>query len=181
VCTPACLLAASISVEAVSDFSKIWFGAQITATRHFRIVRSLRAEPALPVLFRYSIRCKSFLGPSFSSQFPECFSSPVAGSLRSFVPGSLAHLALSAARIHGSGLEFKHNKAGVSRVGSGGTGVPPSQPPSYATHAGCSVTLVSPGLCVNARLSPSQPPDEVTAREPRVAPRAIPAVVVALG
>jgi hypothetical protein len=33
-------------------------------------------------------------------------------------------------------LEFKHNKAGVSRDGSGGTGVPPSKPPSYATHAG---------------------------------------------
>jgi hypothetical protein len=35
-----------------------------------------------------------------------------------------------------SGLEFKHNKAGVSLVGSGGAGAPPSQPPSYATHAG---------------------------------------------
>jgi hypothetical protein len=35
-----------------------------------------------------------------------------------------------------AGLELKHNKAGVSRVGSGGTGVPPSTPPSYATHAG---------------------------------------------
>src|SRR5918912_3735639 len=29
-------------------------------------------------------------------------------------PSQTAHLALSAARIHGSGLEFKHNKAGVS-------------------------------------------------------------------
>jgi hypothetical protein len=47
----------------LSDFSKIWFGAQITATRHFRMVRSLRAEPALPVLSRYSIHCKSFLVP----------------------------------------------------------------------------------------------------------------------
>jgi hypothetical protein len=45
-------------------FSKIWFGTQITASRHFRIVRSLRAEPALPVPFRHSIRCKSFLVPS---------------------------------------------------------------------------------------------------------------------
>ena len=29
-------------------------------------------------------------------------------------PSQTAHLALSAARLHGSGLEFKHNKAGVS-------------------------------------------------------------------
>ena len=29
-------------------------------------------------------------------------------------PSQTAHLALSAARFHGSGLEFKHNKAGVS-------------------------------------------------------------------
>ena len=31
-------------------------------------------------------------------------------------PSQTAHLALSAARIHGSGLEFKHNKAGVSAM-----------------------------------------------------------------
>jgi hypothetical protein len=30
------------------------------------------------------------------------------------------YLALSAARIHGSGLEFKHNKGGVSLAGSPG-------------------------------------------------------------
>ena len=29
-------------------------------------------------------------------------------------PSQTAHLALSTARIHGSGLELKHNKAGVS-------------------------------------------------------------------
>ena len=29
-------------------------------------------------------------------------------------PSQTAHLALSAARIHGTGLEFKHNKGGVS-------------------------------------------------------------------
>src|SRR5262245_42528705 len=51
-------------------------------------------------------------------------------------PSQTAHLALSAARIHGSGLEFKHNKAGVSMAGSEGTGVPSSKPPSYATHSG---------------------------------------------
>ena len=51
-------------------------------------------------------------------------------------PSQTAHLALSAARIHGTGLEFKHNKAGVSLVGFGDTGVSPAQPPSYATHAG---------------------------------------------
>src|SRR2546426_12793300 len=29
-------------------------------------------------------------------------------------PSQTAHITLSTARIHGSGLEFKHNKAGVS-------------------------------------------------------------------
>ena len=51
-------------------------------------------------------------------------------------PSQTAHLALSAARFHGSGLEFKHNKAGVSRVGSEASGDASSQPPSYATHVG---------------------------------------------
>ena len=51
-------------------------------------------------------------------------------------PSQTAHLALSAARIHGSGLEFKHNKGGVSFVGSPGAGTPGSKPPTYATHAG---------------------------------------------
>ena len=41
-------------------------------------------------------------------------------------PSQTAHLALSAARIHGTGLELKHDKAGVSRDGSPGTGVPGS-------------------------------------------------------
>jgi hypothetical protein len=62
-----------------SDFSKIWFGAQITTDCYFRLVRYLRAEPALPILLRFHIRCKSFLVPSKSSQFPDCFVSSVAG------------------------------------------------------------------------------------------------------
>jgi hypothetical protein len=33
-------------------------------------------------------------------------------------PSQTAHLALSAAQIHGSGLEFKHGKGGVSSFGS---------------------------------------------------------------
>ena len=33
-------------------------------------------------------------------------------------PSQTAHLALSAARIHGTGLEFKNSKGGVSFVGS---------------------------------------------------------------
>ena len=41
-------------------------------------------------------------------------------------PNQTAHLALSAARIHGTGLELKHDKAGVSGGGSPGTGVPGS-------------------------------------------------------
>src|SRR5207244_9190080 len=51
-------------------------------------------------------------------------------------PSQTAHFARSPARGYGSGLELKHAKAGVSRAGSPGTGVPGSQPPSYATHAG---------------------------------------------
>jgi hypothetical protein len=38
-------------------------------------------------------------------------------------------------------LELKHDKAGVSVGGSGGTGVPPSKPPSYATHDGRILSL----------------------------------------
>ena len=51
-------------------------------------------------------------------------------------PSQTAHLALSAARVHGTGLEFKHNKGGVSLAGSPGTWVPGSKPPTYSTHAG---------------------------------------------
>jgi hypothetical protein len=34
-----------------------------------------------------------------------------------------------------AGLEFKHNKGGVSLAGSPGTGIPGSEPPTYATHS----------------------------------------------
>src|SRR3954451_7516097 len=51
-------------------------------------------------------------------------------------PSQTAHLALSAARIHGTGLEFKHGKGGVSMAGSPGTGTLGSTPPTYSTHAG---------------------------------------------
>ena len=47
-------------------------------------------SPRFPSLFRHHIRYKSFLVPSVGSQFPECFASSVSGSLKSFVPGSLA-------------------------------------------------------------------------------------------
>ena len=51
-------------------------------------------------------------------------------------PSQTAHLALSAARIHGTGLEFKHNKGGVSLAGSPSAETLGSKPPTYATHAG---------------------------------------------
>src|SRR4051794_11122771 len=51
-------------------------------------------------------------------------------------PSQTAHLALSAARIHGTGLEFKHNQGGVSLAGSPRTGILGSKPPTYATQAG---------------------------------------------
>jgi hypothetical protein len=79
----------------LSDFSKTWFGAQVTTTRHFRVVRYLRAKPALPVRFRRSIRCKSFLVLSTSSQSPECLASPVAGSRRVPLPVLLMALVYS--------------------------------------------------------------------------------------
>ena len=56
----------------LSDFSKIWFGFQITAAVTPEIVWYLRAEPAFPNQFRCSVRCKSFLVPSVDAQFPEC-------------------------------------------------------------------------------------------------------------
>ena len=51
-------------------------------------------------------------------------------------PSQTAQIALSTARIHGPGLEFKHNKAGVSSCGSPDAETPGSKPPSYTTHAG---------------------------------------------
>ena len=51
-------------------------------------------------------------------------------------PSQTAHLALSAARLHGTGLELKHDKGGVSLAGSPRTGVRGSAPPTYATHDG---------------------------------------------
>ena len=51
-------------------------------------------------------------------------------------PSQTAHLARSPARVHGAGLEFKHNKAGVSLADSEGARTPSSKSPSYATHAG---------------------------------------------
>ena len=61
--------------------------------------------------------------------FYHCARCPIAdraegtlGLLRYFLggdrPSQTAHLALSAAQVHGSGLEFKHNKGGVSSFGS---------------------------------------------------------------
>jgi hypothetical protein len=49
---------------------------------------------------------------------------------------TLAGLTLREFRLFRAGLELKHAKAGVSGAGSGGTGVPPSEPPGYATHGG---------------------------------------------
>src|SRR5262249_17752531 len=51
-------------------------------------------------------------------------------------PSQTAHLALSAARLHGTGLELKHDKGGVSLAGSPPAGAGGLSPPTYATHAG---------------------------------------------
>ena len=57
-------------------------------------------------------------------------------------PNQTAQIALSAARIHGTGLEFKHNKAGVSFVDFPDTEMPVSQSPSYATHVGSKPNII---------------------------------------
>ena len=51
-------------------------------------------------------------------------------------PSQTAQIALSTVRIHGAGLELKHNKGGVSFAGSPRAGTHGSTPPTYATHAG---------------------------------------------
>jgi hypothetical protein len=64
----------------LSDFSKTWFGYQITADWRFRIIWFLRVVPALPSLFRRAVRCKSFSRSIRCNQLPDCFVSSVAGS-----------------------------------------------------------------------------------------------------
>src|SRR6266576_971056 len=94
----------------LSDFSKIWFGAQITTDCHSGSVRSLRAELAPPVLFRHSIRCKSFPGPCLSSQFPECFASLVADSPGVPLPVPLMDLVYSLLLEDCSSAELKDTR-----------------------------------------------------------------------
>src|ERR1035438_5807238 len=61
-------------------------------------------------------------------------------------------------------------------------GVEPACPwPLYAASTVYSVALISPGVCRDARLAPSQLPGEGTVRSPRVAPRTMPAVVASFG
>ncbi len=71
-----------------SDFSKTWFGFQITATCHFRIIRDLRAEPAFPVP-RYHMSLQELLFIR-GSQFPECCVSLALDSLAGFLSDSPA-------------------------------------------------------------------------------------------
>jgi hypothetical protein len=56
-------------------------------------------SPPFPVLSLHHIRCKSFLVPSRSSQFPECFWSPVSGSLASSFAGSSKSFVLVPLRV----------------------------------------------------------------------------------
>ena len=57
----------------LSDFSKIWFGVQITPIVTPELLGTCELAPAFPLLFRHSIRCKSFLVPSIRLQLPGCF------------------------------------------------------------------------------------------------------------
>src|SRR4051794_21565622 len=51
-------------------------------------------------------------------------------------PSQTAHLARSPARVHGNGVRIQAQQGWCFSVGSVDTGVPTSQPPTYATHAG---------------------------------------------
>jgi hypothetical protein len=63
-------------------FPKIRFGARITATRHSRLVRDLRAEPAVSRTVPSSHSLQELSCAARSSRFPDRFASPVAGSRR---------------------------------------------------------------------------------------------------
>src|SRR5262245_59882818 len=56
-------------------------------------------------------------------------------------PSQTAHLALSAARIHGSGLELKHNKAGVSATAQKDPEIPLHSLPATLRMLGLSPIL----------------------------------------
>ena len=90
--------------------------------------------------------CLSYLSCSQAHLYPyalraianrtECTIVLLRYSLGGDRPSQTAQITLSTARIHGTELEFKHNKGGVSLADSGGAGTPPSESPTYATHAG---------------------------------------------
>jgi len=74
-----------------------------------------RLAQALPVMLLATLLAFGLL-----KLVPGDIAVTLAGDNASDQPSQTAHLALSAARIHGSGLEFKHKKGGVSFVGSPG-------------------------------------------------------------
>jgi hypothetical protein len=100
----------------------------LTVGQHFRLAT---AGPfpfeTLGWVSRRNRSCdQSLLWPSCGSQPVSSFSSLLSQRV----------LRTQARAIQGHRLEFKHNKAGVSRCDSGGPGSPPSKSPGYATHAG---------------------------------------------
>ncbi len=54
----------------LSDFSKTWYGAQITATRNFRIVRNYEQSPRSPYFPVITFTVRAFLHHAEAASFP---------------------------------------------------------------------------------------------------------------
>jgi hypothetical protein len=76
----------------LSDFSKIWYGAQITTTCHSRVVRDLRAEPAVSRSLPSLPSLRELSCSIAAAQFPECCVSLVSGFPCGVLSDSLAGL-----------------------------------------------------------------------------------------
>jgi hypothetical protein len=79
----------------LSDFSKTRFGTRSQLLVTSELFETCERSPPFPVLSRRYLRCKSFLVPSISSQFPECFANSVSGSRRVPLPVLLMALVYS--------------------------------------------------------------------------------------
>lgn len=105
-------------------FSKSWFGAQITTTRHFRVIRDVRAEPTVSRTPSSHFAVRVFLFHR-GSQFPECCVSLASGRLAARLSDSLAGLVSDAppSSVAGTLAELR------SRFSSGGPSAVPLRVP----------------------------------------------------
>jgi hypothetical protein len=74
----------------LSEFSKIWFGARSQLIVTSESSGTCERSPRFPYSSVFTFAVRAFLVSIQSSQFPDCFVRPVAGSPSSSVPGSLA-------------------------------------------------------------------------------------------